>query len=242
MMDCGCAFGIVILTAVYVAFVIAIDYNPWYEIPQCLDEPCNSEGVDNYTLNWSTDFFLAVAMLGFAIHLFLCKRKKVLTTAILTQLFMSAAYIQFGLANMMYPNDATGDGKGLKFYWIVSWIAYFCLTLSTITLVAFAEKASSSSSSSSSQKASKKRQHVCKVRVLRFFMGVVIVFSITFLVGCIWCGISPEIHVDEIIDEYYEVVPHPKCVRLIEGSEFGWRISYTLLWVPASLLLRGKLI
>ena len=237
MMDCGCAFGIVVLTAVYVGFVIAIDYNPWYYIPKCLDEPCNSEGVDNYTLNWSTDFFLAVAMLAFAIHLFFSKRK-VLTTAILTQLFMSAAYIQFGLANMMYPNDATGDGKGLKFYWILSWIAYFCLTLSTITLVAFAEKASQMATSSSRNK--QQRKYLCHVRALRFFMGLVIAFSITFLVGCVWCGISPEIHVDEIVDEYYEAVPHPKCVRLIEGSEFGWRISYTLLWVPASLLLRGK--
>ena len=230
MLNCGCSIGIVVLTVVYGGFVFAIDYST-LNVPECLHEPCNSEGVDNYTLNWATDFFVALALLLFALRLLLSKQRRVLKTAILTQLFMCGAYVQFGLAHMMYPNDGTGDAKGLRFYWILSWIAYFFLTLSTMTLVAFAEKASPRTS----------RQSWWGKAMLRFFLGLVVSFSVAFLVGCIWCGISPEIHVNEIIDEYDEIVPHPKCVRLIEASEIGWRVSYALLWIPASLLLRGKL-
>lgn len=68
-MDCKLQvpFGILCLTLLYLAFVLPIAFLSPVE---CLDGPCNSEGLDNSVLGWATDFLIALLMALFGLHLF----------------------------------------------------------------------------------------------------------------------------------------------------------------------------
>ena len=227
-MGCPCAFGIVALTSVFIAFVVVLDYRN-FNVPECLDEPCNSEGVDNYVVNWASDFLVAMTLLSFGLHLHF-GRRVVDSEAVLGQVLMGTSYIFFGVAHWIFPNDATGDGRGMRPYWILSWMAYVFVLLSTMHIAFFVTNVS--------PKAVALRRRWCGKYMIHLLLGLVIACSIAFFVGCIWCAISSEILVNQAIDKYAETGEHPECVQLIETSEIAWYCCYALFWIPTALVLR----
>merc|ERR1712238_537787 len=75
---------------------------------------CQSEGVDNTILNWSSDFFVAIWMFVFAFHLSICRKttpstggkgerrstnEVVMDSGILAQIFIGGAFVLSGIGS-----------------------------------------------------------------------------------------------------------------------------------------------
>lgn len=120
-------YPFIILTISY--FVYATTIHTY--APECLHTPCNSEGIDNTTSGWATDFFLTVAMLLFAYHLTICPRR-VHCSAIAAQIYMGLAYLMGGISHLFFPNSGLGDGYGMLGFYIAWASSYTFITLSTI--------------------------------------------------------------------------------------------------------------
>lgn len=100
-MDCKqrCPYGVLSLTLVYLAFVILIAF---FSPVECLDEPCNSEGLDNSVLGWATDFFIALLLILFGVHLWCFASRPVFRSAVIALISMGFAYILGGLGHSSY--------------------------------------------------------------------------------------------------------------------------------------------
>jgi hypothetical protein len=108
------------------------------------------------------------------------------SSAILGQLLMAGAYILFGMADWFVPdqnqNEEVTNKNGVDrwtVFWILSGLGYGFLTLSTMNIAAFVE----SSTNDHNHGWRFTRWARWSTRLLRFFVGVTIVFSIGLLVG-----------------------------------------------------------
>jgi hypothetical protein len=184
------------------------------------------------------------------------------SSAILGQLLMAGAYILFGLAHWFVldqnQNEEVTNTNGVDrgtVFWILSGLGYGFLTSSTMNIARFVE----SSANDHNQAWCLTVWAHLSTRLLRFFVGVTIVFSIGLLVGHFWCAIAPSdsdgggngggVFVDHHKNETSAAslsLPSStgaeECLRLIEVSEIGYQLSYVLFWIPAAVLLRGAAI
>jgi hypothetical protein len=220
------SIGILAVTATYIGLVVALQFLA----PECLDEPCYSEGVDNSIISWATDFFLALALFGFATHLAFAgsaTRK----SGILAQIFMAGAFTVAGIYHWLYANNGFNDGKGMVGFWIVWMIGSLFFTFSALAHAHFAQE--------TTEKLSKLQKPCCADRLLGLCQLLIVGCCISNMIGCIWCAASPELRVNDLIDEFDDVEDAPTCIRLIMISEVLLYFCYALLWIPTGLLLKA---
>lgn len=100
-MDCKLQvpYGILCLTLLYLAFVLPIAFLSPVE---CLDGPCNSEGLDNSVLGWATDFLVALLMALFGLHLLWFAPQPVFYSAVIALVSMGIAYVLGGIGHSIY--------------------------------------------------------------------------------------------------------------------------------------------
>lgn len=220
--------GLVAITLLYAGFSAATHLL----LPECLDEPCRTEGVDNSISMWAGDFFVALFIFLFGLHLKIYN-SNARKSSILAQIFMSGSFTLMGIARWKYPNNASTDMLGLKEYWLV-WAV-------STAFFAFSACCHMSLSVESTVGVSKLHKPWCAGLLVRIWLAVVVISSLVNIVGCVWCYSSPSIHTDDLHDEEDDNLPFEEkdlCIQMVYASEFVMWLSYALLWVPVGLLLK----
>ena len=209
--------GPLLLTALYVGMVVALEY---LSPSECLDDLCQSEAVDNTILNWASDFFLAFWIFIFALQLSYCN--DVHKTAILSQIFMGGAFVAAGVGNWLYPNSGVDDNHGMLGYWIVSIVFAVFFTISGLGTAYFSLTASGNMSLSVVS---------CALLLVLSLSG--------FLTGSIWCATEPDLQVDEVVDNFEPKDEIHACFPIMNYSITAMNFAYALLWLPVGVLLRS---
>ena len=229
------SIGILGVTVAYLALVVSLEL---FSPVECLDEPCSSEGVDNTVVSWGTDYFLSLALFGFAIHLCLAdKQRAVRLSGILAQIFMGGSFVLDGINHWMYANNGVNDGYGMAPFWLIALVSSVFFTCSGMSHAYFAKE--------TTNQLSKLLKSCCCPDWFLVIYQICLVLSCTGnMVGCLWCVLSPKLHVDSVIDEIDELAldeehPLPVCIRIVTISQVSLYLSYALLWIPAGLLLKA---
>mmetsp|Transcript_7463 Transcript_7463/g.20700 ORF Transcript_7463/g.20700 Transcript_7463/m.20700 type:complete len:420 (+) Transcript_7463:14-1273(+) len=230
-------YGVIFLTIVYAAFTLAVQVLVEEE---CLNDPCNSEGLDSSILGWATDFFIAGAMM--TLGLFLLCNKETTRSAAWTLILMGLAYVLGGLGHSIWTNSGYDDNLGQQEYYIC-WAGSF--TLMTLSVWQTVRYLSSTLQSLNDQHRIMMDQ--APIRRLKRFLRVT--FAINFLFwaallgGYLWCATKTDLHTDSAVDDVPELDQPEKdrdeCLNLAIFGEVGWYISFALFWIPAARLLRN---
>lgn len=225
--------GVLILTLVYTTFTLIVENGVRGD---CIHEPCNSEGIDNTTSGWATDFFIGVTMFGLCAHLerlrsannILVRRSGVLGIA-----FMGFGYIFGGSAHLLFFNSGAGDGRahpGFFVTWILSFVG---LTGSACFHTYFVHQVWADIKPESSKTSSPIKGTIG----IKFILAMLVVAFFGITLGCLWCLVQPEIHTSQLIDTFDGVDQTPTCTALITYFEGSWYILYASLWIPGGVLL-----
>ena len=209
----------VVLTVIYISFVCIVSNFA----PECVHQPCNSEGLDNTTVGWATDFFVSVAMFISAIHLILCRnnddRRQVDKAAISSQIYMGIAYLFGGIVHLFFPNSGWGDGYGMLEFYITWALAYTFTTLSAVAHFRFIMNLTKNMNQDLQQqevvegrgyqvtkekndRTSPTKNKSFDTTSLEICLALVLVSAIGIFAGCLWCSLIPSMHTRDIIDEY----------------------------------------
>lgn len=229
------AVGVLIVLGIYAAVVVTLKLT----LPECLEEPCYSEGVDDTILTWGLDFFLAFVMIGFASHLMLCipEAKAVRTAGIMAQLMMSGFFTFSGFLHQQFANNAYGDGRGMRGFWWLWMCATFMFTGSALSHAQFSHDAT--------DYVSKLQRPCCGDSLLALFQCILAMAGLTNMLAGLWCSFDTSLHVEELMDEFEVNENHknlataPGCVKMVAISEIVLFLSYSLLWIPVGMLLQS---
>jgi hypothetical protein len=235
------------MTILYLVFVLLVEYLAPVE---CLDEPCNSEGLDNTILGWSTDYYIAFWFFVLPLHI-LCGNstneateatkkynRTVKRNAAAAFISMGIAYILGGLGHSVYTNSGFDDNAGQQGFYITWAVAFTFMTLSverTYRLV----------------------RHValpvtticCNIALfLTVSFWLVVCAWIVTAAGYIWCATENDLHVDNTIDdvppfgdEDDNATPQ-QCLQLAAIGEITWYVCFAIFWIPAGISLRTSVI
>jgi hypothetical protein len=226
--------GIILLAASYIGAVLAMRF----VAPKCLDEPCQSEGVDNTVIMWGSDFFVAVVAFFLGAHLHFGKTST-RKSGTLAQIFMAGSFVLMGILHWMYPNDGKTDNLGMMEFWVVWGLASFFLSLSATS---HAHLAIDVSTTKNDLPSSTQQRPRCEIIFARLALVGVIFSCISNLVGCVWCAITPVLHTTEMhdnFDENLEFKDEHTCIQIVSVSEVVLWYSYALLWFPLGILFRS---
>jgi len=144
--------------------------------PGCLDNPCQSEGVDDSTVAYASDYFIAVASFLFGVDLIIF-RQGVRLAAILAQIFMAGCFCLQGLISAYYGNNGVTDGKGMKNFWILTAIASYALAFSAGCHASFSIQAADCMG--------RLREKWCSFVFTRILSGMVCPAAAMHIFGCI---------------------------------------------------------
>ncbi len=217
------SIGLLILTAVYVGMVAALEH---YFRSECLGNGnCYPEGVDNTILTWASDFFIAICAFMFAFHLsfYASEQFDVRKSGILSQIFMGGAFISSGVGRLLYPNSGSDDNRGLVGYWFVEIIAVVFFTASSLCLGRFALSTSEKKTDT----------------MLLVFGAILLVAMGLFMGGGIWCTLIPDLQVVGIVDEFEPTSEIHSCIKMMDASTILMNFSYALLWLPVGVLFKN---
>jgi hypothetical protein len=223
---------------------------------------CQTEGVDNTILNWSSDFFISLCFFIFAFQLSCCpsssssssssssfkKGKRVVKettkkdtvcykSGILLQIFMGGSFLLQGIGSVMYPNSGIDDNHGLMGYFILNIIAKIFYTLSGLCMAKFALDTTSNITVNDS---------CCFIFCSSFRSKIwlalcefVLVLSLSgILTGSIWCSTDPALQVNDVNDVWLPTNETAVCFTITKYSDIVLHFSYALLWLPVGYLLR----
>ncbi|KAG7358644.1 hypothetical protein IV203_015233 [Nitzschia inconspicua] len=222
-------YGIILLTLSYLIFVLFVAFLA----PECLDEPCNSEGLDNTTLGWATDFWIAAGMFWMGLHLWCCTPQSVYFSAIWSLWCMGAAYVLGGIGHSIYSNSGFDDNAGQQEFYITWAVSFTFMTMSVGTTYRFIRQVSYGC----------KTVGRCWRNFLTASLMLVILSWIATTGGYVWCSTEEDLHVDGVIDtvppldedseeELYQ------CLQLAAIAEFTWYAVFSLFLIPAGAILR----
>jgi hypothetical protein len=247
--------GVVIVTLLYAIFTVAVALLSPVE---CLEEPCNSEGLDSSVLGWATDFYLAASLTVFGLNIWWKSSSSSSTccsccgsddqhqqpnnngscAAVITLLCMSVAYVLGGIGHSVYTNSGFDDNAGQQEFYIVWAVAFTFQTVSVQQTYRFIQQQVSLSSSSLSIP-------TCLDRFLKVALGLVFISWIVTFTGYIWCVADDSLHVDGAIDTVPPLDENDidgdvvnACLRMALASELSWYGTFSLFWIPAGLFLR----
>lgn len=222
--------GLVFFASLYIAVIVVFKLIPG---ESCLDEPCQSEGVDDSVANWGSDFFVAGACLLFGVHLQVF-RNGARKTAILAQIFVAASFILMGQTHMLHGNDGSTDNTGLKSFWVITAISSYALAFSACCHSSFAIQVAASRKTLNASFV-----YFILARVLTVAMCAA---AMAVIAGCAWCATSPELQTDQVRDfdaDSADFSENPRCIQIVRTSTPAMWFVYALLWIPMSGLLRG---
>jgi hypothetical protein len=170
----------------------------------------------------------------FAVHLILAKEKDgaIRKSGILAQIFMAGSFTLEGINHWMYGNNGVNDGKGMAAFWLIWLVSSVFFTCSGLSHAYFAKE--------STEKLSNLR-FCCADRFLGLYQAFMVLSCTGNVVGCLWCVLSPELHVEDIIDNFDDEdgTDLPICIRIVSFSHVLLYFSYALLWIPTGLLLKA---
>mmetsp|Transcript_20101 Transcript_20101/g.35429 ORF Transcript_20101/g.35429 Transcript_20101/m.35429 type:complete len:388 (+) Transcript_20101:26-1189(+) len=255
--------GPILLSFSYVLYVILIEYL----VPvDCLDEPCNSEGLDNSILGWATDYFIAILITGFGLDL-CCKTKRFccrtvqgtegdatcpsVCPAVLSLWFMGAAYVFGGLGHSVYTNSGFDDNAGQQGFYISWAVSFTFMTLSVEETYRFVRSVMAPMTSSSSR--------CCRRTGLFLNISLVLVIAawIATAGGYVWCATNEDLHVEGPIDsvppgggddndnidgEDNDSFVLEQCLQVAAPAEITWYVCFSLFWIPAGMILRSTIL
>lgn len=226
-------YGVLIVTILYVGFVLLLEFT----VPvDCLNEPCNSEGLDSSISGFATDFWIALCMILWGIQLRWCVQRPVYRSAVLAEWSMGIAYICGGLGHALWTNSGLDDNAGQQGFYIL-WL--FCFVFSTISaynVYRFARQLQKRYYAVAFSKTS-----CWMIMSLRIGWYLVACSGITTIVGYIWCATEADLHVDGAIDEVPALDDGEtlyQCLQLASAGEIAWYCTFAALWIPVSIILR----
>jgi hypothetical protein len=201
----------------------------------CLDEPCNSEGLDNSILGWSTDYFIAFVMFGMSLHLWWFSSLQIHCSAIVSILSMGVAYVLGGLGHSIFANSGYDDNTGQQGFYIIWAVGFTFMTLSVTGSYLFVRQVSSTCNTIS--------------QCMRNFLTVTFILVLGAWMatagGYVWCATEDDLHVDQLIDDVSPigvdsggVSDVEQCLQMAAISELIWYTSFALFWIPAGRILR----
>jgi hypothetical protein len=252
--------GLISLTAIYVGLIVALEYLALPAVgADCLDDQCQTEGVDNTIVNWVSDFFIAIFMFLFAIHLAFFQTNVddgyVRKSGILAQIFMGGAFVLAGIGHWLYPNSGLDDNRGMLGYWIV-WIGFSVFfTISSLATAHFGLEAEADRVKVEDDDDNKPWYRWClfgddddddehrvphKCTKCVPLCQLLLLLSLTgFLVGGAWCSVTSDLLVNGVVDEFEATDEIATCLQIMSISGTVLHASYALMWIPIGLLLRA---
>jgi len=241
-------FGLLLLTALYVGMVVAIQYASPVECFTLETNDlglCQSEAVDNSILNWASDAFVAVTSFALALHLSVCvdpTAREIFRSAILAQVFGGGAFVMQGLGHSLYPNSGLDDNRGMLAHWIARILSNIFFVVSAVATAHFALDASSNTNP-----VLLGRSILAKSWLVSCCEVVLVLSLAGFLTGSIWCSTEADLRTDEIIldgameqienEDLFEDQSLHVCFSIAHWSEVAINASYALLWLPVGALL-----
>jgi len=278
--------GLFGLTALYVGMVIAIHYLSPIDCLKTLDSNgdttttytadesqlemeqmvlCQSEGVDNTILNWSSDFFIAIWMFLFAFQLSICPIKTtpgkgeprsittnevVLDSGILAQIFMGGAFVLSGIGSLLFPNSGNDDNHGMVGYWIAYVMSALFFTASGLCMAHFALETTKNTNPVHLQgfcHCFDLSSRTTKLVIVGSCELMLVLSLSGFLTGSIWCSTDLTLQVNDVTDEWMRIdtnaanthVDLHVCFTISYYSDMAMNFAYALLWLPIGFLLRA---
>jgi hypothetical protein len=225
--------GVILLTLGYVIFVLLISFLA----PECLDEPCNSEGLDNSILGWMTDFLIATAMMWMGLHLWCCSDQPIYFSAISSLWYMGVAYILGGLGHSVFTNSGLDDNAGQQGFYITWAVSFTFMTMSIGATYRFIQQVSAGCNTVSR----------CMSDVLTASLVLVILAWMATLGGYVWCATEEDLHVDGATDTIPPLDEDAsgtieRCLQMAIVAELTWYACFSLFWIPAGMILRSTVL
>lgn len=241
-------YGVILLTLSYLIFVLLVAFLA----PECLDEPCNSEGLDNSTLGWATDYWIAAGMIWMGMHLWWCggsgtttadaaahdnDKQKVYFSAIGSLWCIGIAYILGGLGHSVFPNSGFDDNAGQQGFYITWAVAFTFMTISVSLTFRFVRQVSARCSTIGR----------CWDNFLTASLVLVILAWIATAGGYVWCSTEKDLHVNGATDtvpplKEDEIGTGEQCLQLAFVAEVTWYTCFSLFWIPAGAILRATIL
>ena len=127
-------YGLVSATALYGIFTVLVALLVEKE---CLNEPCNSEGLDTTVLGFATDFFIAAGFIALGLHLYCRSALYTKYAGVWTLVFMGLAYVLGGLGHSIWTNSGYDDNLGQQEYYIAWAVSFSFMTMSVLASFMF---------------------------------------------------------------------------------------------------------
>mmetsp|Transcript_24971 Transcript_24971/g.59360 ORF Transcript_24971/g.59360 Transcript_24971/m.59360 type:complete len:370 (-) Transcript_24971:690-1799(-) len=246
-------YGIVIVTVAYLVVVLITVYTVDIE---CLQEPCNSEGIDNSVLGFVTDFWISLCFFLFGIHLkWFVSPSKVDPAAWRAQWWMGIAFCLGGVGHGFFANSGTDDNAGMLGYYIIWAVSFVVLALSVFSVYRFVQNLQrrykhylDNGSSTTSSSAATTTTTTRWTRFLKVSFALILISTIVVVGGNIWCASQPSLHVDGVIDtvppidnedgDDEESTTTNACLVMGFYGEVVWYVSFALFWIPVAAICR----
>lgn len=237
-------YGFILLTAIYAALAVTV-----HELaPLCLDEPCNSEGVNNSISGWVTDYFNCFCFLLFAIHLWSMDTpaKFLKRYAIAAQVGFAIAYLVGGLVHQVWANPGSGDSTGQREYyigWTIAYSSQFVTTLSQYLFVTKLRRPSSSNTekndTNDSEEQQQRAQECCSsLSAMKICVGLNLVSTLFIVGGTMASQFNPEItKTTKLIDGAPDVGDKPSTLFFSVLGEGLWFATYPAFLVPMAVFI-----
>jgi len=229
--------GVLLLTAVYAILAVTVHRLA----PLCLDEPCNSEGINNSISGFVTDYFICLCMSLFAIHILFvgsspAHASSLKCWAVLAQVGFAIAYLFGGMVHQFWANSGAGDSVGqLGFYfgWMFAYSIQFMTALSQYFFV--------SKLIHPKENDNEEQRDRCQCSSLGFMkicLGANFLATLLIVVGCIASLVSPEIMTtSELIDSAPDMDETPTTIWIINLGEVFWFVTYSTFWIPTTVAM-----
>ena len=232
-------YGVFVLTLIYVCYVLLIHYA--VPVP-CLNEPCDSEGLDNSVLGFSTDFGIALGMLLLGTQLKWYVQRPVERSAVFAQWTMGIGYVFGGLGHSVFANSGFDDNRGERPFYVM-WVFRFAfLTWSSYWIYRFTRNLQKRYHAVAFQDAAWGLLLSLRIAWYLNFLAFVAVFT-----GYTWCATDKEILVKGAIDTVPPISQTDGvrlerqldvCLQVANAGEISWYCTFALLWIPVSIILR----
>jgi hypothetical protein len=236
-------FGLLLLTALYGAFVTLVGLNA----PTCIlqfqvvdAEDCNQEGVANTVLDWSSDYFLAIALGLLAFSLCLLSSRPL--PAGLSFACWSLGYGASAIARQAYGNSGTDDGGGLVEYYVLMIVTYLLWTVALLGL-AFLLWISHRLALGERPEHDSRPKHcgfaAVRVAVFVSLVGMALVVTgSTWTLADTWAHVGTVDRVTDSVDASSGQNLVPPSIRIVEIGRHVWLAGSTCFFLSAAILWR----
>lgn len=227
-------YGLVSATALYGIFTVLVALLVEKE---CLNEPCNSEGLDTTVLGFATDFFIAAGFIALGLHLYCRSALYTKYAGVWTLVFMGLAYVLGGLGHSIWTNSGYDDNLGQQEYYIAWAVSFSFMTMSVLASFMFVRQIWMFHQEETLAKNKQARLEL----VWNISLVLVILAWVATVTGYVWCATDTDLHTNGAIDEEPELEDDDTlqtCLYVAFYGEFSWYLTFSIFWVPTGSLLR----